>query len=215
MTDNPKGYRHPELLVTAHALDRLLREASPAATLIDLRPAEQFAAGHLPSAVHLDLFGLSLTDTDPAPLKSFLWIIEHLLAERGVSADRPVVVYDDVSGIRAARAFWFLEYFGHPDVRVIDGGFAAWLDAKLPVTRDATVPKPVQWHATPAERRAASRHDVAQRIGSPAAVMLEDLASVDLDLAALAQGYTRRAGAGTPIDLTVVTTAPRFFSWTS
>ena len=49
----------------------------------------------------------------------------------------------------------------------------------------------------------------------PAAVMLEDLASVDLDLAALAQGYTRRAGAGTPIDLTVVTTAPRFFSWKS
>lgn len=47
----------------------------------------------------------------------------------------------------------------------------------------------------------------------PAAVMLEDLASVDLDVAALAQGYARRAGAGGPIDLTVVTTAPRFFSW--
>ena len=47
----------------------------------------------------------------------------------------------------------------------------------------------------------------------PDQVMLEDLASVDLDVAALEQGYTRRAGAGHPMDLTVVTTAPGFLSW--
>jgi FdhE protein len=47
----------------------------------------------------------------------------------------------------------------------------------------------------------------------PAQVMLEDLASVDLDVAALEQGYMRRAGAGGPMDLTVVTTAPGFLPW--
>ena len=57
------------------------------------------------------MFGLSLVDTDPAPLNAFLWTIEHLLASRGVSEDRPVVVYEDNSGIRAARVFWFLELF--------------------------------------------------------------------------------------------------------
>ena len=102
--------------------------------LLDLRPAEAFAAGHLPGAVHLDLFGISAVDTDEAPLKAFFWIIEHLLASRGVSAGVPVVVYDDQSGIRAARAFWFLEYFGHADVRVLDGGYGAWTRAGLPVT---------------------------------------------------------------------------------
>ena len=91
MTDNAKGYRHPELLVTPQALSAALAGgASP--LLLDLRPAEQYAAGHLPGAVHLDIWGISLIDTDPAPLKSFLWIIEHLFAERGVSAERPVVV---------------------------------------------------------------------------------------------------------------------------
>ena len=48
-----------------------------------------------------------------------------------------MVVYDEQSGIRAARAFWFLEYFGHPSVRLLDGGFGAWTGAGLPVTRDA------------------------------------------------------------------------------
>jgi FdhE protein len=47
----------------------------------------------------------------------------------------------------------------------------------------------------------------------PAQVMLEDLASVDLDVAALEQGYSRPAGAGGPMGLTVVTTGPRFLSW--
>ena len=92
-----------------------------------MRPAENYCENHLPGAVHLDLFGISSVDTDPAPLKAFFWIIEHLLASRGVSNDVPVVVYDDTSGIRAARAFWFLEFFGHPDTRVLDGGYHAWV----------------------------------------------------------------------------------------
>ena len=79
--------------------------------------ADAYAAGHIPGALHLDLFGVSLIDTDPAPLKAFMWMIEHLFATRGVEASTPVVVYDEQSGIRAARAFWFLEYFGHPSVR--------------------------------------------------------------------------------------------------
>ena len=75
---------------------------------------------------------MSLIDTDPAPLKAFMWMIEHVLAIHGVEASTPVVVYDDQSGVRAARAFWFLEYFGHPSVRMLDGGFNAWIAEGLP-----------------------------------------------------------------------------------
>ena len=104
-----------------------------------------YAAGHIPGAIHLDLWGLSLTDTDPAPLNAFMWMIEHVLAIHGVTASTPVVVYDEQSGVRAARAFWFLEYFGHPSVRVLDGGFGAWTRAALPVTRDAGPPPTSEW----------------------------------------------------------------------
>ena len=94
----------------------------PHPLLLDVRAAEEFAAGHLPEAVHLDLWGFSLPDTDEAPLRSFLWMIEHVLALRGVTNDRPVVVYGDTSDARAARVFWFLDYFGHPACAVLDGG---------------------------------------------------------------------------------------------
>jgi thiosulfate/3-mercaptopyruvate sulfurtransferase len=149
----------------AEAPDRLL--------LLDVRPAHQFAAGHLPHAVHLDLFGLSLTDSDPAPLKAFLWVIEHLLASRGVSADRRVVAYEDTSGILAARAFWFLEFFGHPSVRVLDGGTRAWQAAGFALTTEADAPKATEWTGTRRTEVLATWKDVSDRLGRPDAAILD------------------------------------------
>jgi len=143
------------LLVTAGELSKEL-STHRRQVLIDLRPAEAFAEGHLPGAVHLDLFGLSIIDTDPAPLKAFFWMIEHLFASRGVSSDVPVVVYDDTSGMRAARGFWFLEFFGHPNVRLLDGGYKAWVRAGLATTRDAAAPKPTEWTGTRLDGRLAT-----------------------------------------------------------
>ncbi len=172
MTDNAKGYRHPELLVTPQALSAALAGgASP--LLLDLRPAEQYAAGHLPGAVHLDIWGISLIDTDPAPLKSFLWIIEHLFAERGVSAERPVVVYEETSGTRAARAFWFLEFFGHPDVRVLDGGVRAWTAAGFPLSLQHVAPTPTTWKGSRRVEVLATWKDVHDRIGAGDAAILD------------------------------------------
>jgi thiosulfate/3-mercaptopyruvate sulfurtransferase len=160
------------LLVTPAELSKELGGANRP-LLIDLRPAEEFAAGHLPGAVHLDLFGISAVDTDDAPLKAFFWIIEHLLASRGVSADVPVVVYDDQSGIRAARAFWFLEYFGHPDVRVLDGGYAAWNRAGLASTRDAEKPRGTEWTGAREARALANWRHVKERLGNSGVVILD------------------------------------------
>jgi len=160
------------LLVTPAELSSELR-AGKKSLILDLRPAEAFAAGHLEGAVHLDLFGISAVDTDEAPLKAFFWIIEHLLASRGVEAGTPVVVYDDQSGIRAARAFWFLEYFGHPGVRMLDGGYGAWTRAGLPTTRDAEKPHTTDWTGTREARTLASYRDVNERLGRADTVILD------------------------------------------
>ena len=172
--ENPKGYANPELLIGPSELARRLgpgaeeQTASGSAVgppiLLDLRPAEAFAAGHIPGAAHLDLFGLSLIDTDPAPLAAFLWMIAHLLTSRGVDAGRPVVVYDEQSGIRAARAFWFLEFFGHPDARLLDGGFGAWERAGLPATREAEAPAKGTWEVGGDDARLATWRQVSERL---------------------------------------------------
>ncbi len=172
MATNPKGYANPDLLLGPADLEAILAGADKP-LLLDLRPAEAYAAGHVPMAVHLDLFGISLIDSDPAPLRAFLWILEHLLASRGVSAARTVVVYDEMSGVRAARAFWALEYFGHQHTRLLDGGFGAWQGAGHPVTTEVAAPEVTSWTGTPVVDRIATYRDVLDRLETTDAVILD------------------------------------------
>jgi thiosulfate/3-mercaptopyruvate sulfurtransferase len=174
VSDDPRGHANAILLETPRSLfDTLDAGAGPAPLLLDLRAAEDFAAGHVPGAVHVDLWGVSLIDTDPAPLRAFMWMIHHVLEARGVTATRRVVVYDDKSGVRAARAFWFLEYFGHADVRVLDGGFTAWVAAGLPVTRDVQAATAATWSQEPRADRLATWRDVLDRLAAPGAAILD------------------------------------------
>jgi thiosulfate/3-mercaptopyruvate sulfurtransferase len=168
-----KGYANPGLLISAEELSRTLAHQAGRPLILDLRPADAYAAGHIPGAQHLDLFGVSLVDTDPAPLKAFMWMIEHLFATRGVQASTPIVVYDDQSGIRAARAFWFLEYFGHPSVRVLDGGFGAWTRGAFPTTRDGAPVPASEWTGSRAADALATWREVRAAIGQPDTVILD------------------------------------------
>ena len=90
-----------------------------------------------------------------------------------MSNDVPVVVYDDTSGIRAARAFWFLEFFGHPSARVLDGGFNAWAKHGLPVTQEAHKPTPTEWTGLRDKEILAGWREVKARLGSPDAVIVD------------------------------------------
>jgi thiosulfate/3-mercaptopyruvate sulfurtransferase len=171
MSSNPKGYATSLVVAPLDLSGELSSPNRP--LLIDLRPAEEFAAGHIPMSVHLDLFGLSIVDTDPAPLKAFFWMIEHLFASRGVSNDVPVVVYDHTSGIRAARAFWFLEFFGHPNVRILDGGYQAWVRSRLPTTTEAVKPAATEWTGVRHEAVLASWRDVNDRLRKTETVIVD------------------------------------------
>lgn len=133
---------------------------------IDVRPAEQFAVSRIPGAVHLDLWGVSLIDTHEAPLRAFMWMIGHLFGLRGVTNERPVVVYESNSGVRAARAAWFLEYLGHPQAALLDGGFDVWRRDGRPVESSAPVaPVPSDWHGEPDSSRIATWQQVYDRLG--------------------------------------------------
>jgi thiosulfate/3-mercaptopyruvate sulfurtransferase len=89
---------------------------------------EAYDAGHLPGAHFVDL-DTSLAAPPGAggrhPLPSAT-TVSGALRRCGVSADTPVVVYDQATSLAAARAWWVFRYFGLRDVRVLDGGFAAW-----------------------------------------------------------------------------------------
>src|SRR5881296_3747298 len=144
-----KQYTRETLLTTVDELQSKL--GSPNVCIIDVRPAEDYANGHIPGATHFDLFGLSLIDTSEAPLKAFMFMIHHVLELRGVNESKEVVFYEDNSGMRAARGLWFLEFFGHQNVRMLDGGIQVWKAAGFAVTTEAASPKTATFKSS--ERR--------------------------------------------------------------
>jgi thiosulfate/3-mercaptopyruvate sulfurtransferase len=166
-----KQYTRETLLTTASELQRKLNAEN--LCIIDVRPAEDYANGHIPGATHFDLFGLSLIDTSDAPLKAFMFMIHHVLELRGVNESKEVVFYEDNSGMRAARGLWFLEYYGHPNAKMLDGGFRAWKAAGAPVTSDATPPKTASFKI--AERRdvLATTDDVLRSLGQKQIAILD------------------------------------------
>ena len=113
-----------------------VRELFGAVTLLDVRwslggpPGHgEFLRGHLPGATYVDLES-DLADPPgdrgrhPLPDPSRFG---EAMRRYGVSEDRGVAVYDAVGGTSAARCWWLLRYFGHRDVRVLDGGYQAWV----------------------------------------------------------------------------------------
>lgn len=180
-------------LITAPELASRLNEV----TLVDLRPAEGFAVGHIAGSTHVDIYGVSLNDSSEAPLNSFLAIFRVLFGSRGVRADRPVVIYDHESGERAARAVWLLAVLGHPDVRILDGGTHAWLAAGQKLVRLTEAPPPMdptKAPPTPPPFRGhmnmdflATRFDVFNAINNP------DYAIVDVRREAEYRGSEKRA----------------------
>jgi len=133
-------------------------------TLLDVRyrtggaaGPEEFVLGHIPGAAYVDL------DADLAappgvggrhPLPD-TEAFQAAMRRLGVSDTRPVVVYDDWAGHAAARAWWLLRYHGHPDVRLLDGAWPAWL--ALPpwggaVEKGPTEPEPGDFTARPGQQ---------------------------------------------------------------
>jgi thiosulfate/3-mercaptopyruvate sulfurtransferase len=101
----------------------------------------EYSLGHVPGAVYVDL------DTElasapgaggrhPLPTPE---VFEAAMRRAGVWQDRPVVVYDDWAGLAAGRAWWLLRFHGLHDVRVLDGGWTAWVEGGGEVERGVTI----------------------------------------------------------------------------
>lgn len=111
----------------AHGTDAKLR-------IVDLRPKARYKAGHIPGAVHVSPKILHTRIDGIAGLLAPVPDVESALRQAGISADSIVVAYDDNFGLSATRLFWALEYLGHADVRVLDGGWKNWRKQQLGIS---------------------------------------------------------------------------------
>lgn len=126
----------------------------------------EYSEGHIPGAAFVDLETAlagqvrhgGVGGRHPLPT---LGSATEALRSAGVLNDRPVVVYDGANSLAAARAWWVLQYFGKPDVRVLHGGYAAWHRAGLPTENGlGSGPAPGDVSLCPGGREAPTADDL-------------------------------------------------------
>ena len=112
------------MLITTSELEKTLD--NPNLILIDTRSYQEYSQGHILSAVNLDLFSFHWIDTSKEGILSFNQQLTKIFSSVGVTEEKKVIFYDNVSGMLAARGVWLLEYLSHTNVSMLDGGFTKW-----------------------------------------------------------------------------------------
>lgn len=137
---NPLPRWDSSLLMSTGALADRLND--PRTVIIHVgRDRASYDAGHIPGARFL---ALSSIVTERAGVPNELPAPEHLervFEELGVSDNSRVVLYGDLAGLLAARAFFTLDYLGKLDVALLDGGIERWRGEERPVTTEAPSPR--------------------------------------------------------------------------
>ncbi len=174
-----KGYANPSLLASAQELADHLGDG--AVRILDARPPDRYAAGHIPGALNLPVAEITRTLDGVPGMLAPVEELEAALGRRGVTADVHVVVYDDVGGDQATRLFWALELVGHPQVSVLQGGFGLWQREGRAVTRDPGTAAPARFHAVLDPAKLADRAWVRARLGDPGVVLVDARSPEEFD----------------------------------
>lgn len=121
-----------------------------------------YRTGHIPNAIAFDptrvFWTRSAHGRDFAPLPS----ITAGLGERGISNDSVVVIYDEWTGQLASMTFWGLAMVGHPNVKILHGGWAAWQKSGGTISQDTPQISPAQYQTAGSENVRATADWIRQ-----------------------------------------------------
>ena len=133
-------YAHPERLVSTDWLAEQIadgRVGRPDGVVVVESDEDVllYDSGHIPGSVKID-WHLDLNDPvtrDYVDGEAFA----KVMSRNGIGRDTTIVIYGDKSNWWAAYALWVFSLFGHPDLRLLDGGRAKWEAEERPMTTDA------------------------------------------------------------------------------
>jgi thiosulfate/3-mercaptopyruvate sulfurtransferase len=165
------GYANPNALVETEWVASHLNDPTIGILEVSVDPAA-FQQGHIPGAVALDWF----KDLEQHPIRDIAsrTKIERLLGEAGVANDTTVLLYGDNHNWFAAYAYWLIKYYGHQDVRIINGGRKKWVDEGRPLTKGVPKATPTTYKAQdPTTSIRALREYVIAVVGAAGRSLLE------------------------------------------
>ncbi|MEM9369431.1 MAG: sulfurtransferase [Planctomycetota bacterium] len=159
---NPEILMQPEDLLSRVAVDQLSKPAyeRDGVILIDVRMRAEYESGHIPGARFLEPNAVVAEHSPVSGSLKSEEALSALLGDLGITSDHRVVFYDDRGGFHAARMLWLLEYLGHRNVAVLNGGLTAWIDAGGPTTTEEIDHETTRFDAAVSPRRYASAEDV-------------------------------------------------------
>ena len=131
------------MFIDANDLKKILED--PNLVLVDARTYKEYLTEHIQGAVNLDLFYYHWSDTSKEGMKAFDMEMQKLLSYVGITKEKKVVFYDEVSGMSAARGVWLLIYFSHPLVFILDGGMKKWKSLGFPLETKTNGFKPAKF----------------------------------------------------------------------
>jgi thiosulfate/3-mercaptopyruvate sulfurtransferase len=170
-------YAHPEVLVSTQWVAEHANDSKVRLVEVDV-DTTAYDQGHIAGAVGWN-WQTQLQDNIRRDLIEKP-ALEQLLGQSGISNDTTIVLYGDNNNWFAAYAFWQLKYYGHKDVRLMNGGRKKWLEEKRPLTTDATKVAPATYRATgPDESLRARKEHVFAIVGKTGKGSLVDVRSVD------------------------------------
>ncbi|HUL72884.1 MAG TPA: sulfurtransferase [Vicinamibacterales bacterium] len=172
-----RPYAHPDQLVDTAWL--AAHTSAPAIRIVDLR-ASGYAQSHIPGAVHVD--NAAIRDATNAPtFVPSTQDFERLMGQLGISDTTRVIAYDDRGGIYAARLWWILSYFGHPNVALLDGGWVAWTREARPTTAEVPTVTAGRFTARPQPRWIATATDVLAAITNPQVKIVDARTTAEIE----------------------------------
>jgi len=170
-------YKHPEVLVTTEWVAQNLSAPNTRLVEVDV-DTSAYDQGHIPGAVGWN-WQTQLQDNVRRDLIDRA-ALEDLLGKSGIGNDTTILLYGDNNNWFAAYAFWQLKYYGHKDVRLINGGRKKWLEEKRPLSTEAAKAAPTTYKASgPDESIRAYRDDVRDVVEGKRKGQLVDVRSAD------------------------------------
>ena len=163
------AYAHPERLVTtAWLAEHLGAVSSSKGGLVVVESDEDvllYDVGHIPGAVKVDWH----TELNDPVTRDYVdgAGFARLCGDRGIDRDTTVVFYGDRNNWWATYALWVFSLFGHPDVRILDGGRAKWVAEGREMTTEQPKPTPVDYPVVPRDDATirAFKEDVLAHLG--------------------------------------------------
>jgi thiosulfate/3-mercaptopyruvate sulfurtransferase len=180
-------YPRSDLLIEANQLAQ--PDVAANFVILDARPRPKYEHGHVSEARWVDHSAWAAAFDHGRDAGGWSQRIGAL----GVGAKTKVIVYDDALSRDAARIWWILRYWGVDDVRLLNGGWRAWIDGDKPIETMAASARPVEFVAKARPERLATKERLLKSLGGDRLQIVD--ARSEREFCGLDKMRNKRAGA--------------------